>query len=180
MNNTERMKPVRKRPTTVQEMEKNIHFLLEQENYSAVMPDGSLSEHFVLNYLIRNDNHAAETFGKIHRAFEKVKQHNGYMKHMEARKVSKKTLQSMVLFYECLVRPIKVKEHMQGGIYLGEVLKLPQANYDDGEQWKASLHKEEQYKVGDRILYNMKSNIILDHELLHLVGMPTGKLIEQQ
>ena len=179
MNNTDRMRPVKKRPTTVQEMEKNIHLLLEQENYSAVKPDGSLSEHFVLSYLIRNDDNAAETYGKIHRAYEKVKLHDGYKKVMEARKVSKKTLQSIVLFYECLVRPIKVKDNiMQGSIHVGEILKLPKVEYDEAEQWKASLDKDEKYKVGDKVFYNMKSNIVLDNELLHLVGMPTGKLLQ--
>lgn len=174
------MRPVRKKPATVKEMEKSISRLLSEHDYSAVMPDGSLGEHFILSYLIRNNDDAAQAYGKILQAYEQVKKHGGYIKLMESRKVKKETLQSIVLFYECLVRPIKLKEDaIRGsGIYLGEILKLPKTEYDEGEEWKASLHKEEHYKEGDKVFYTMKSNIILDHELLHLVGMPTGKLLE--
>ncbi|HTA81469.1 MAG TPA: hypothetical protein VK783_00915 [Bacteroidia bacterium] len=175
------MRPVRKRPKTEKELERSIKYLLlDQEQFDSIKPDGSLDETFILSYLVRNNDHAAKEYGRILRAYEIVKKHGMFTKVMESRRVSDKTLQGIELYYESIVRPIKAKEDgLRGHIYTGEVLKLPSPagrEYDTGEEWKALLEKEKRFMVGDKVLYNMKSNLILDNELLHLVGTFTGKI----
>ena len=173
------MRPVKKKAKTVLEIEKSIGSLLQEHDYSSVMPDGSLSEHFILSYLTRNNDHAAKGYHKILLAYEKVKKYEAFAKVMQSKRVDEKSLKKLVFFYDTLVRPIKEKEGtVQGSMYVGEIIKLPKPEPDEGEEWKALLHKKERYQVGDKVLYYMKSNIILDNELLHLVSSFTGKLLE--
>lgn len=178
------MRPIKKKNRTAKEIERSIkHLILDMAQYDCIKADGSLDDHFILSYLLRNSDHAVKEYNRILLAYEKVKKNETFIKVMQSRKVDSQTLKRIVLFYESIVRPIKVKDDlMGGGVYIGEILKLPSLEsgreYDEGEEWKTLLHKEKQYKVGDKVFYNMKSNIILDYELLHLVGMFIGKLLE--
>ena len=97
--------------------------------------------------------------------------------------VSKKTLKKLIIFHEVLVRPIKQQSRtLNDNMFMGEIIKMPEersaSEYEHGESWKALLEKESRIKVGDKILYCGKYNIVLDGELLHMVGYIAGKILE--
>ncbi|MGP8215672.1 MAG: hypothetical protein ACLQQ4_08935 [Bacteroidia bacterium] len=89
-----------------------------------------------------------------------------------------------MLANEYLVRPYKANDtSFNRNIYFGEIIKLPAVldiNYAEGDEWKALLKKGIEYNIGDKVLYSFKSNILLDNELLHVVGCFTGKILTEK
>lgn len=176
------MKQVKKSKTEL-ETEKSIMYLLkERGEFECIKPDGTLDESFILSYLIHNEHRSAQEYNKVIRAFNKIKERDSFIKRMNSRKVSENTLKSIIIFNEAIVRPFSTKDNFQHGIYAGEIIKLPPAKsaneYDEGEGWKALIQKDSNFKIGDKVLYNFKCNIVLDDELLHMVGSFAGKILK--
>ncbi len=98
------------------------------------------------------------------------------------KRVSQKTLDSLELFNDALVRPMKFKGNIKlDNGYFGVIVKLPAANFeDDGEQWKRLLKKEKGFQVGDLVIYAFKLKIVLDGEMLHMVSYFIGKVSDTQ
>jgi hypothetical protein len=97
------------------------------------------------------------------------------------KRVTQKTLNSVLFYNDAIIRPIKPTNNVRivHG-YIGEIIKLPHGSssyqYSDGEEWKKALKNEMGFKIGDRVMYSFKLNIMLDGELLHLVGHIFGKI----
>jgi hypothetical protein len=111
------------------------------------------------------------------------KEHASDQPETETKRVSKKTLNSLELYNDAIVRPMKKPNNIKiDHGYFGEIIKLPSGGasyrYDAGEEWKKVLKKEREFNVGDRVMYSCKLNIMMDGEQLHLVGYFFGKLRE--
>lgn len=145
-----------------------------------IKPDGCLNEAFILAYLLRNCKQAAEVHGKLMTAFDALKKEDIFKKSEQF--VSKETLRKIELYSEYLVRPAEPDSQSRfGNIFTGTILKIPKtlpSNYFPGDEWKILLGKEDDFKIGDQIVYNSKNNIILDNECLHLVGYIVGKILK--
>lgn len=171
-----------KKMKSAKEIERSLELQINQEGeFDSIKADGQLDEAFILTYLIRNNQEAAQDYWKIIKAFNKIKQRDIFIKGMHSRKVSKETLKKIILNNEAIVRPLKSENAIRHSrVYFGEILKLPAINSDcvDGDEWKALVKKETDFDVGDKVIYNYKYDIILDNELLHIVGCFAGKLLE--
>ncbi len=117
-------------------------------------------------------------------AYNKLRKNNEFIKEFNSRRVSEETLKNLLLANEYLVRPYKANDtSFNRNIYFGEIIKLPAVldiNYAEGDEWKALLKKGIEYNIGDKVLYSFKSNILLDNELLHVVGCFTGKILTEK
>jgi len=88
-----------------------------------------------------------------------------------------------VFLNEALVRPIinNRNRHIDD-VFTGIILKLPVNKLHhtafSGDEWKTFLEKESDFKVGDKVLYNGKTNIVMNEETLHLVGWFIGKILK--
>jgi len=172
----------RKKRLTAKQLEENIRYLIvEMEQYHFINVDGDLDEGFLLHSIIENNPMAALEHKRLLNAYNKLRKSDAFIKEFNSRKVSEKTLKSLMLTSEYLVRPHKSNDKsFNRSIYFGEIIKLPSAldsNYIEGDEWKALLKKETDYNLGDKVLYSFKSNILLDNELLHVVGCFCGKIL---
>lgn len=147
-----------------------------------IRPDGKLDDSFILTYLTQNNKRAAHDYIRILAAFNKLKENDPVLKGNRP-KVSDKTLKKFVFFSDAVVRPLDtIFNSPDDFLYIGEILKLPEKkstrDYDDSEAWKALIETESRCRVGDKIIYGFKANVVLDDELLHLVWNVTGRIIE--
>jgi hypothetical protein len=161
-----------------QVFERNIKTLINRlGQYNCIKPDGNLDEVFMLSYLVRNSKPTAEAYKKLNTAFEELKKNKAFEDFNPL--VKESTLKNIEFYGDYLVRPAKSEVNSRfDNIFIGTIIKLPKksaSDYFPGEAWKASL--EDPFKVGDKILYICKSNIILDFECLHLVTWFTGKIL---
>lgn len=175
------MKQTEKR-LTAKQLEENLRYMIvEMEQYHFINPDGSLDEGFLLHSIIQSNPKAALEHKRLTDAYNKLRKCDAFIKVFNSRKVSDKTLKSIMLSSEYLVRPYKSNDtSFNRSIYFGEILKLPALldnNYADGEEWKGLVEKGIEYSIGDKVLYSFKSNILLDNELLHVVGCFCGKVL---
>jgi len=154
----------------------------EMGEKKSIKPNGNLDDSFILTYITQNNKRAAKDYLQIVAAFNKLKKEDSSFK-VSSPKVSVETLRKFVFNYEFLVRPITtICSAPTESIYSGEIIKVPEKkdarDFADGEGWKALVTKEPKYKVGNKIMYWYKSNIILDYELLHIVSSISGRIIE--
>jgi hypothetical protein len=147
--------------------------------HKCIGPDGNLNDAFILAYLIKCNKPTATEYNKLVAAFAELRKSDVFTNFNPI--VKKSTLKTIELYSEYLVRPDRTagNRHIDN-IYTGTIIKLPKklaSDYFPSEGWKASL--DDPFQVGDQIIYNCRSSIILDHEHLHLVGYFVGKILVQ-
>jgi len=176
------MKNIKSDGLTMNLEDKIKQLISEIGHIHCVKPDGKLDDSFILTYITQNNKRAAKDYFQVVAAYNKLKSNETFVKE-NSPKVSDTTLKKYLFYHDALVRPLKtVHKNHNDILFAGEILKLPEkksaSEYDHGEGWKALLEPERQFKIGDKVLYNYKTNIVLDHEMLHLVCSFSGKIIE--
>ncbi len=156
--------------------------IVEMGEKDSIRPDGKLNDSVILSYITQNNKRAAKDYIQIVKTYNKLKKDDSFIKESNPR-VSEETLRKFLFDHEFLVRPINtICSAPTESIYSGEIIKVPEKkdarDFADGEGWKALVTKVPKHKVGDKIMYWYKSNIILDYELLHLVSSISGRIIE--
>jgi hypothetical protein len=162
-------------------IEDKIKQLMHEMGYiNCIKPDGKLNDRFIVEYLTQHNKEATKDYVRVVTAYAKLRNDVSFVKESN-QKVSKETLKKFVFEYEFIVRPIKtIQVHHIDGVFAGEIIKLPEKDardFSDGEGWKALLEQSSR-KVGDKIIYWYKNNIILDSELLHLVSSISGRILD--
>ncbi len=101
--------------------------------------------------------------------------------------VRQSTMSSLVLFHNALVKPLKFPENISiDNLCYGEVVKLPADSatnrFQDGEEWKRLIKDKADsgFKVGDRVLYDSKTNVVICGKNFHLVSYFLGKINDEQ
>jgi len=148
---------------------------------NCIKPDGTLTDAFILAFLVKSSKDASTLHGRLIDAFNVLKKEE-VLQGLNP-KVKKSTLKGIEFYQDYLVRPAKPDFNSRfDGVFYGTIIKLPRklaADYFPGEGWKATL-EENEFKIGDQVLYNnCKTNIVLDGENLHLVYHFIGKILEQ-
>jgi hypothetical protein len=149
---------------------------------NCILPDGRLNPYFILTHIFKTSKEACVENKKLHAAVEELNKRNVF-KNLYP-KVSDTALSRYVFTHEALVRPSQVIEgRVTSAMLTGVILKLPVNNLNSnnfpGDEWKALLHPENEFSVGDTVLYTNRTSIVIERETLHLVGYFTGKILNK-
>ncbi len=108
-------------------------------------------------------------------------------KEVQTKIVRQKTVNRLVLFHNALVKPLKFPDGIAiENISYGEIVKLPSdkatSRWEDSESWKRLINDKEDngFKVGDRVLYDSKTNVVIYGKNYHLVSYFLGKITDEQ